>query len=119
MQETFLGNLGLGLTTMAIGLFVVFLGLAILIGMIYVMTALTSRKKKEAEKETPVQPVQAEEAAQDTEEDENDESVIAAITAALALVMENQDQGFIVRRVRRISPPAWQQAVRDEQMRGF
>ena len=52
MQESFLGNLGLGLTTMAIGLFVVFLGLAILIGMIYVMTTVTSRKKKEAEEKT-------------------------------------------------------------------
>ena len=34
MQETFLEKAGLGLTTMAIGIFVVFLGLIILIGMI-------------------------------------------------------------------------------------
>ena len=45
MQESFLDKLGMGLTTTAIGLFVVFLGLIILIGMIYVMTSITGRRK--------------------------------------------------------------------------
>ena len=118
MQESFLGNLGLGLTTMAIGLFVVFLGLAILIGMIYVMTTVTSRKKKEAEEKTAA-PVTADNTAEAESGDETDESVIAAITAALAVVMEDREQGFIVRRVRRISPPAWQSTARNEQTRWF
>ena len=45
-----------------------------------------------------------------------DAALVAAITAALAIVLEGSD-GFRVRRIRRIqNTPAWQRAGREEQI---
>ena len=114
MPATFLEEAGLGLTTMAIGIFVVFLGLIILIGMINIMIVFTKREKKAAVPEdVPAVPAETEPEAE--QPDEDDESVIAAITAAIACVWQ-ENEGFVVRRVRRIAAPSWQRAAREEQI---
>ena len=115
-----MSSLQIGLSTAAVGITVVFIGLIILIGMIYVMTLFTRRTgKKKAEIASPAPaaapvPVSVPE---ETAEDEDDGNVIAAITAAIACVWQDENTGFVVRRVRRIqNSPAWQRAGREEQV---
>ncbi len=115
-----MSSLQIGLSTAAVGITVVFIGLIILIGMIYVMTMFTRRtgkKKAEIAPPAPAAPVPAPAAApEETAEDEDDGNVIAAITAAIACVWQDESTGFVVRRVRRIqNSPAWQRAGREEQ----
>ena len=112
-------NLMMGLSTAAIGMIVVFLGLIILICAIQILGKFD---KKEPEKATvDVAPVMSEVVEEEIIED--DTEVIAAITAALAVLLDTektddtQSQGFVVRRVRKISQsPAWQKMARDEQI---
>jgi sodium pump decarboxylase gamma subunit len=115
-------KLSLGLSTTVIGMLVVFFGLVILIACIYVMTTFTGRKsKKAAAPETKAVPVPEaapvmEEAA---EEAEDEGPVIAAITAAIAVLWNQEEHtgGFVVRRVRRTQGgTARARAARDEQM---
>lgn len=115
-----MSSLQIGLSTAAVGITVVFIGLIILIGMIYVMTLFTRRTgKKKAEIASPAPaaapaPVSVPE---ETAEDEDDGNVIAAITAAIACVWQDESTGFVVRRVRRVqNSPAWQRAGREEQV---
>ena len=115
-----MSSLQIGLSTAAVGITVVFIGLIILIGMIYVMTLFTRRTgKKKAEIASPAPaaapaPVSVPE---ETAEDEDDGNVIAAITAAIAAVWDQEQSGFVVRRVRRISnSPLSARLARDEQM---
>ena len=115
-----MSSLQIGLSTAAVGITVVFIGLIILIGMIYVMTLFTRRTgKKKAEIASPAPaaapaPVSVPE---ETAEDEDDGNVIAAITAAIACVWQDESTGFVVRRVRRgQNSPAWQRAGREEQV---
>lgn len=108
----------LGLSTTAVGMLVVFFGLAILIGCIMVMGMIFG-KKKEPKKEVAPQnmPAAAPEAIVEEAAEESDDAIIAAITAALVCVWDKKDTGFVVRRVRRIpSAASWQTAARDEQM---
>ena len=114
-------RLWLGLSTTATGMLVVFVGLLILIVCITVMTLITARPKKEAPKlqpeTTPIVPVR--EMQIDETDAENDMQVIAAITAAVAMIWqaENRESGFVVRRVRRVqNSTARARAARDEQM---
>ena len=108
----------MGLSTTGVGMLVVFAGLVILIACISVMTRFTGRKKQaSAVKAAPVaDPLPAPvvpEAAED------DLSVIAAITAAIAAVWQDEgnESGFVVRRVRRVqSSTARARAARDEQI---
>ena len=116
-----MSNIQIGLSTAAIGIVVVFVGLIILIGMIYVMTVFTRRTGSkpspapEAQKAAPA-PI-PEPAAEEDGEEEDDSAVIAAITAAIACVWQDEEKGLVVRRVRRIqSSPAWQRSGREEQM---
>ena len=115
-----MSSLQIGLSTAAVGITVVFIGLIILIGMIYVMTLFTRRTgKKKAGIASPAPaaapaPVSVPE---ETAEDEDDGNVIAAITAAIACVWQDESAGFVVRRVRRVqNSPAWQCAGREEQV---
>lgn len=113
-------KLGLGLSTMAIGMLVVFIGLIILIFCIWVMGKLTARKKAnravKAVQEVPVPVQEAQEEAEIAAESADD-SLIAAITAAIACVWDKEDTGFVVRRIRRYSAQSSRQnAARDEQM---
>lgn len=117
----FLNNLGFGLTVTLIGIAIVFLGLTILIGLIKLMEAVTSnlgkggKKAKEAEQGSAAPaPV----AAPVTEEVPvtDDSELIAVISAAVAMMMED-GSAFTVRRVRRVqNAPAWQKAGREEQV---
>lgn len=111
----------LGLSTMVIGMLVVFFGLAILIACIYGMTSITGRKsKKGAPEAAPAPaPAPAPEAVEEAEETEDSGAVVAAITAAIALLWEKEkhDGGFVVRRIRRSqNGTARARAARDEQM---
>ena len=113
-------SLILGLSTTAVGMLVVFSGLVILIACIYGMTCITGRRKALPPAPAPLLTVpdtrlpHAEEAPQ-----EDDQAVIAAITAAVAVLWQeegNQD-GFVVRRVRRVqNSTARARAARDEQI---
>ncbi len=115
-------RLSLSLSTMGVGMLVVFTGLVILIVCITVMTTITGRRKQSAKQEAPVQkapaPAPAPEAPAE-EEPEDDLQVIAAITAAIAAVWQSEgnNSGFVVRRVRRVqNAPARARAAREEQI---
>ncbi|MBE5786424.1 MAG: sodium pump decarboxylase subunit gamma [Clostridiales bacterium] len=113
-------RLMLGLSTTAIGMLVVFFGLVILILCISGMTLITARKKKEKaspKAEIPAQQEMAPAPAEAPAQEENDEQLIAVITAAIAAVWQNEEQGFVVRRIKRnqsSTPRA--RAARDEQI---
>ena len=110
----------LGLSTMVIGMLVVFFGLAILIACIYGMTSITGRKSKKAAQEAAPAPApEPAEEAEEAEEAEDSGAVVAAITAAIALLWEKEKRGdgFVVRRIRRSqSGTTRARAARDEQM---
>jgi len=114
-------KLMLGLSTTGVGMLVVFFGLVILIVCIYGMTSITGREKKQKKQVAPA-PVPAPAAPVEepaVEEEADDLSVIAAITAAIAAVWqeEGNNTGFVVRRVRRVqSSTARARAARDEQI---
>ena len=108
-----------GLATTAIGMVVVFAGLFILIICISIMHTLATKKtakKAESSQETPAAVLEAAPADEQIVP-ENDDALIAAITAAISLMLEDKQTGFIVRRVRRIqNSTAFARAARDEQL---
>ena len=116
-----LGNkLGFGLIVTLIGIAIVFLGLTIRIGLITLMEKATAnlgkggkKGKKQAEAPAPASvaaPVVEEVPVAD------DSELIAVISAAVAMMMED-GSAFTVRRVRRVqNAPAWQKAGREEQV---
>ncbi|MBR1586555.1 MAG: OadG family protein [Clostridia bacterium] len=115
-------RLTLGLSTTVIGMLVVFFGLVILIACIYAMTSITGRKRKKPApeiKEIPAPLPVTREAAVEEAQAEDDGAVVAAITAAIALILadEGSGSGFVVRRIRR-SPQgtARARAAREEQI---
>ena len=116
-------NLGFGLTVTLIGIAIVFLGLTILIGLIKLMEKATAnlgkggkggkKGKKQAEAPAPA-PVSAPVVEEVPVAD--DSKLIAVISAAVAMMMED-GSAFTVRRVRRVqNAPAWQKAGREEQV---
>ncbi len=115
-------RLSLSLSTMGVGMLVVFCGLVILIACIYAMTVITSRKKAPKAAAAPVKaaPASAPAAAPAEPEPEGDEgAVIAAITAAIAAIWqaEGKESGFVVRRVRRTQSASTRaRAAREEQI---
>lgn len=110
-------NLGFGLTVTLIGIAIVFLGLTILIGLIKLMENATANLGKKAKKQAEA-PAPAPVAAPVVEEVPvaDDSELIAVISAAVAMMMED-GSAFTVRRVRRVqNAPAWQKAGREEQV---
>lgn len=108
-----------GLSVTVVGMLIVFFGLIVLIGLIKLVTMMTNSEKPSREtpqpKPAPV-PVAVEPVAAEAAIPAQDDALIAVISAAIAAVME-EDKGFVVRRVRRISnAPAWQKAGREEQV---
>ena len=106
-----------GLSVTVVGMLIVFFGLIILIGLIQLVTVMTSGEKHHKETPAPapapvpVAPVEPAPVAAP-----QDDALIAVISAAIAAVM-GEDKGFVVRHVRRISnAPAWQKAGREEQV---
>lgn len=111
----------LGLSTTGVGMLVVFFGLVILIVCISVMTMFTGRQKAAKAAPAPVKaaPSPVPEPAAEPEEETDDLSVVAAITAAIAVLWqeEGHDSGFVVRRVRRVqNGSARARAAREEQI---
>ncbi len=123
---SFIGKLGYSLIVALIGLLIVFVGLAILIGCIYGLSAIMSKmraRKEEQEKNkapapAPVvvpEPV-AEAAAEDAGVDENE--LVAVITAALmAYTKGSGNKTLVVKNIRRAN--AWAAAGRADQLTRF
>ena len=122
MNNTPLGLIDSLLVTV-VGMAIVFAGLTLLIGLIKLLVAATngfSSKKKNAAQAPAVPAVSrsAAPAVQETKTEEDDGALIAAITAAISCMLENKNQEFVVRHVRRIHhAPAWQQEGRNAQIR--
>lgn len=113
----FLNNLGFGLIVTLIGMLTVFFGLVLLIGLIKLMENATANLGKKAKKQAEA-PAPAPVAAPVVEEVPvaDDSELIAVISAAVAMMMED-GSAFTVRRVRRVqNAPAWQKAGREEQV---
>ncbi len=113
-------NLTFGLSVAAVGILVVFSGLVLLIICLKILELLFKDRKKatpEAETETtPVAAAPTPPPAQAQTTSGISPEVIAAITAAISAVWQ-EDSGFVVRRVRRIhTAPAWNRAGRDDQI---
>lgn len=106
------------LSVAGVGLLVVFAGLAIIILFISLLSLANRQRKKEApkaaEKPAAAAPAPVVQVAPTVSEGVSGD-VLAAIVAAISAMMENK-QGFIVRRVKRVSDvPAWSRAGREEQ----
>ena len=130
---SFGGKIVYGLQVAAIGLVVVFLGLAILIGFITLMAqvfkaingnkearaakakrAAEAAKAAEAVKAAAAQPVAQPEPVV---EDVTDDSELIAVIAAAIAAFTDSDKQLVVRRVRRVS--GWNRAGRAEQVYRF
>ena len=116
----FWNNLGFGLTVTLIGIAIVFFGLTILIGLIKLMEMATANigkggKKGKKQAEAPAPAPAAAPVAEEVPVTDDSE-LIAVISAAVAMMMED-GSAFPVRRVRRVqNAPAWQKAGREEQV---
>lgn len=111
-------NITFGLSVAVVGILVVFSGLVLLILFLKLFEVLFSERKKTlpaapaADKAAEPQAAPAPVVSAPGVSAE----VIAAITAAVSAVWQ-EESGFIVRRVRRIhTAPAWNRAGRDDQV---
>ena len=127
------GKIVYGLQVAAIGLVVVFLGLAILIAFITLMAqvfkAFEGRKAdKAAEAKRAEEAARAAEAAkaaaapaavepEPVAEDVTDDGALIAVIAAAIAAFTDSDKQLVVRRVRRVS--GWNRAGRAEQVYRF
>ena len=123
---SFIGKLGYSLIVALIGLFIVFLGLVILIGCIYALSAIMRRMNARKEEKKAIsapapapvvvpEPV-AEAAAEETGVDENE--LVAVITAALmAYTKGSGNKTLVVKNIRRAN--AWAAAGRADQLTRF
>lgn len=107
-----------GLSVALIGMFIVFVGLVILIGIIKLIKFVSMGRKDAAPAEQAEIPAPraaiAPQAAPAVAAGVAPE-VLAAITAAIAAVWQG-DTGFVVRHVRRVhNAPAWNRAGREDQ----
>ena len=128
-----LGKIVYGLQVAAIGLVVVFLGLAILIAFITLMAqvfkAIDGKKAdKAAEAKRAEEAARAAEAAkaaaapaavepEPVAEDVTDDSALIAVIAAAIAAFTDSDKQLVVRKVRRVS--GWNRAGRAEQVYRF
>ena len=117
--------IGYGGKVAAIGILIVFFGLALLIFCITIMAKIFDRinAKKEAAAKAAAPapaPVPAAEvpapAPVEASEEVNDEELIAVIAAAIA-AFDNSGKRLVVRKVRRVS--AWNKSSREEQVCRF
>ena len=121
-----LGNaLSYGGMVTAIGLLVVFFGLALLIVILMLMARFFKAldrfqqeraEKKQAPQETKAQPEVAPVETVEAEEVVDDTELIAVIAAAIA-AYEPDGKRLVVRRVRRVG--GWNRAAREEQIGRF
>ncbi len=112
-------KLTFGLSVGAVGILVVFSGLVLLILFLKLFEVLFSDRRKklpETKAEAATQAPTIVLPAQPAPSDGITPEVIAAITAAISAVWQ-ENTGFVVRRVRRIhNAPAWNRAGRDDQI---
>ena len=110
-----------GLSVTAVGMIIVFLGLTVLIFCLKTMNAAMNPKTKKTSKEVPV-PAEYTPAAAPAVEPEpapvqDDTQLAAVIAAAIAAIWQDENTGFVVRRIRRVNnSSAWQRAGREEQI---
>jgi len=118
-------NLPESLLVTLIGMMIVFLGLTVLIFMIVLLSRITQRLGQRKPKAQPRQAPSVKlpppmPAPAGEPEPEQDGALVAAITAAIALMLESEGAAggaFTVRRIRRVSQqPAWARAGREEQI---
>ena len=118
----FLSTLGYGGIVAVIGMLIVFTGLIILIGFIWLMgkvfQAFTGKKAEKPAKPAPAPAPAPVAAAPAVEEAEvvDDAQLIAVIAAAIA-AYDNSGKTLVVRKVRRIA--GWNSAARHEQVYKF
>ena len=113
-------DLGNSLLVMLIGVAIVFFGLTVLILLITLLVKATQNIGKEKAAAPAPKPAPVEAAPAAAEEPEADEGeLIAAITAAIAAIWQEEGHvsGFVVRRVRRVqNSSARARAAREEQI---
>ena len=130
---SFGGKIVYGLQVAAIGLVVVFLGLAILIGFITLMAQVfkgidSKKAARAAEAKRAEEAARAAEAAkaaaaapmvqpEPVVEDVTDDSELIAVIAAAIAAFTDSDKQLVVRKVRRVS--GWNRASRAEQVYRF
>ena len=114
-------SFGSSLLVTVVGMLIVFFGLTVLIFLIKGLVKVTNnigKPKKAAPVPTVPTPAAVPAAAPVAEETEpeDDGALIAAITAAIACMLDD-GTAFTVRHVRRLNnAPAWQKAGREEQV---
>ncbi|MBR5345627.1 MAG: OadG family protein [Clostridia bacterium] len=98
-------DIGQTLLVTLIGMGTVILGLTILIFLIKALIKVTDhlggKKKKDAAPQVVIPPVKVFGTPAEETVTEEDDSIVAAITAAIVCMME-ENQGFVVRRIRRV-----------------
>jgi hypothetical protein len=110
-----------GLSVSVIGSLLVFAGLAMIVGGVILLkqaSGLKVQKDSHSSANADMLPVVLSAAvAAAIEMDAEQERLVAVLTAAVAAIWEDTDNGFIVRKVRRIqNGSAWQKAGREEQI---
>lgn len=113
--------------TVITGIIVVFLILAVLIGLLYVISFfsnLGSKKKKETKPAAPAPvPVTASPAvAEATEDDEDDAEIIAVISAAIAAYTAGDGKSYAIKKIKRAEKQprsSWGNAGVNENTRPF
>lgn len=113
-----------GAVVTGIGLLVVFSGMCILIGMLYLMAgvfkAIDRNNKKKAAKAVSPAPAPVTEpvsvAQEETEPQEDMGEIIAVIAAAIA-AFDGDNKSLVIKSVRRVS--GWKNAARSEQVYKF
>ena len=105
-----------GLSVTVIGMLIVFFGLIVLIFCVKIMNAAFGKERK-AEKVKAPAPVRTPAHAPVPAPVVQDDAALAAvIAAAVAAMWQDENSGFIVRRIRRVhNASAWQKAGREEQ----
>ncbi len=102
-----------GLVYTAMGIIIVFMILVIIMLVIKAMALFSTERKPKAVEVTPAFEPQR---AAVTEEKQDDSEIIAAITAAIAVVTEQSASDFVVRSYKKVSGGAWNKAGRREML---
>ncbi|NLE25189.1 MAG: OadG family protein [Clostridiaceae bacterium] len=116
MSEKLLGSL----IVTILGMGITFIVLALLWGLIAIMTRALNKaeKPKAITPITPTAPVPAAETQNGQATEAEDASLIAVITAAIAASLQKPVQTIVVKNIRRVSDnmPAWARAAKQEQI---
>ena len=111
--------------TVITGILVVFLILAVLIGLLYVISFfsnLGNKKKKEKKTAAPPAPVPVPAPVEVVEEDEDDAEIIAVISAAIAAYTAGDGKSYAIKKIKRAEKQprsSWGNAGVNENTRPF